>query len=579
MKKRIVYILLFIILLSSTTVFSESLDRNLVIVIEELSFNDIEKLDINEYMVGLVNIKTRKPYNDKSYYLSLSQGKKTNRKEKNISLADIAGKDNIAYISNKNKNIRYMLGDHAKYIGKLENINKLDKYSKYNSLLAVYLDNDEKNMIKEIIKSNSFQNIYILSRNISSENNIYVNRFLLPIVKIDNKNSGVLTSRSTRREGFVAIEDFLADFAESNGAYNEKNFIGKPFNSVDFKEDPLKVIDKIYKKNTNLLIVAYLCHGFFYLSVALMFLGQYYKSIRKKAKVIFLVAMNNIISSLVLSLFNLNNIYIYIILLFTMSLILYELSIYNKKLLNFYIIFLYVLLTFGNIFEKSIIYNSYIGFNNLFYGARFYGLNNGVAAVLLASNILTIDIIEKSMINKKVKTILIIFIPLLTSLNLSTKYGVNTGAFISSLVSLFTVYYYYLLDSKFSINFLVLSIIIALLLFTLNIYLDYKAGDGTHATLIISRTIDNGLGELYDMAKFKLKELIKLTIMPPFSIVIFFQILYIKNNVFSYNKLIKTLILVSLFGYIINDTGNILLIYMLSYLMFNISYVDKQYIF
>src|SRR5699024_10483143 len=118
----------------------------------------------------------------------------------------------------------------------------------------------------------------------------------------------------------------------------------------------------------------------------------------------------------------------------------------------------YALLAIGIIFYPKFIYNSYIGYNNLIYGARYYGFNNGIMAVLLATSIISYFSIEKKLKAKLFKNILLLFYFSLNIVLLSVKFGANTGGFFTAIILLLTMIYLELLDRK--LNFKNLAILI-----------------------------------------------------------------------------------------------------------------------
>ena len=81
---------------------------------------------------------------------------------------------------------------------------------------------------------------------------------------------------------------------------------------------------------------------------------------------------------------------------------------------------------------------------------------------------------------------------------------------------------------------------------------------------------------MISLASFKAKELFKLTILPPFSIVLIFQAIILNKlrRIIRDTKEIKEeamiIFITSLVGFALNDTGVITLIYMIHYLVLDI---------
>ena len=108
-------------------------------------------------------------------------------------------------------------------------------------------------------------------------------------------------------------------------------------------------------------------------------------------------------------------------------------------------------------------------------------------------------------------------------------------------------------------------------LFALNMYFDVLSEEKSHAISFLIRVKEYGIKELLSMIMIKLVELAKLTIMPPFSIAIISQLLSIK---YLYGRLDRRfareailILIVSVIGFLINDTGNIAFIFMNNFLI------------
>ena len=180
-------------------------------------------------------------------------------------------------------------------------------------------------------------------------------------------------------------------------------------------------------------------------------------------------------------------------------------------------------------FYPEIIYNSYIGFNNLFYGARYYGFNNGIMGVLLVSSIISCFFIKGLVENEFIKSIICLIYVFTNIIVLSANYGANTGGFITAVALFLIMIYVNLLGKKWNINNIIILILVGISIFALNMYFDYLSHEKSHAINLFIRIKTFGFGEFIDMFKVKAKELVKLTILPPFSIVIVAQIISLKT--------------------------------------------------
>lgn len=595
-KKIIKVIILIILILIPTNTLADGI-RSIILIVDEMPFTRIEELSIDEYAVGLVNLKTRPPYSENSLYLSINTGKKLGSKElknetNNISfLGDILKKEKVSYIGENSGMI--VVGDSQGRVDYVEQsisynldwlIEKTDSMLDRSDVLALSYDFQDEltrvDILKRYLEHYKYDQIIILSKKVAEEDNSLLNKYLVPIIYINGTDSGILTSSSTKRDGFIAIEDISVQIKDTYG-YSKKSDIGSRFQIIT-ETNPIKEINDIYKTTMNLLIIAYIFHGITYL--AQIVLGIWIlksKEINKWIYFIYVFVSSSICISLILGLFEFHkNILIYLILSMLMSYLFTTFMITKKvNLVKIISISTYILIVFGTIFYPKMIYNSYIGFNNLVYGARYYGLNNGIMGVLLISSILSFFSITNGMDNTYLKKLIGFLIFSLNMIVLSTNFGANTGGFITS-VALFIIMMYILLFSeKHSFKKILLFFIAGIFLFIINMIIDNSSGNKSHAIEFFYRLKDNGLREFVSMASFKARELLILTLSPPFSIVLIFQgiILNKLSKYFIVDKKIKKeamiIIMTSLIGFTINDTGVIMFIYVMHYFILStISY-------
>jgi len=288
-KKSLILIFLFltILLMPKATLANEA--NTIIIIVDELSFKNVEELSLKDYTLGFVNLKTRAPYSEEQLYLSINMGRKLNlsdfgKEDMGIEyLGDILKEEKTSFIGqgkeiliigDKNRNVDYkedtMVYNLESLIKKTNNL--LEKsnilglsYDLQNDLnrvetLSAYLDHYKSNKI------------IILPKNVAKEDNELLNKYIVPIIYIDNQNKGLLTSLSTKREGFISIED-ISVHIKNIYSYNRKTNIGKEFQFISNTE-PLKENKKLYSKTMNLLIIAYIFHGLTYLMQFLLLINE-----------------------------------------------------------------------------------------------------------------------------------------------------------------------------------------------------------------------------------------------------------------------------------------------------------------
>lgn len=617
-KSRIILILAFIIIFSFYNISYADENKAILILVDELSTEDIESIfDVDNFGIGFMNIKMRKPYGDESLYFSIATGRKVGVKAENYkglykkpdgSIHVIGFEDMLKDLYKRNNNVEVdMLGEKMakegiSYIGadssaiiatnEKGNIKSGEIHiqydikwleektnvhlSKSNVLVLSYNIEDiyhRKETLKEYIKQFGQHNIIVIPRNVAQDMRYILNKNLVPIIYIDGANKGLLTSSSTKREGIITVEDVYASLLHSNGIDISKA-IGKPIKIIS-NDNPLKLGKMLFKKTINMIWIVSIFHGLVY------FLQGYtayfiFKNRWDKLKDINTYNSFVIINIFVSLLMGLSNLHVNILLYLFMNLsITYIITVYmvnnDINVIRLFSTLTYGMILLGIFFNPKLIYNSYIGFNNLFYGARYYGFNNGIMGVLLATSIISYYYIKELLPNKFLDYIICILFFLVNMIALSANYGANTGGFITSIVLFLIIIYVNLLNKDLKIHNMILLILIGVLIFSINMYFDYYSRDKSHAINFLIRIKNFGFSEFKDMFKVKAIELIKLTLTPPFIIVIPCQI-YTLVKLLKWENLILDketyiILLTSIIGFLLNDTGMITFVYMIHYLI------------
>lgn len=619
MKKYNIILILAVVLIfffSSTSYAIE--DKTILILLDELDFEDIEKIfPGNNIGLGFINLNPRKPYGDESLYFSIGLGRKVGTKSEHYKglqkdsdgIIKILGfEDMLKDIKKRNNNIKLdMLGEKLNsegisYIGdgssaiiaadKNGNIKsgeieinynekwleeKTDYYiADSNILILSYEINDMNNRIKLLEKyTDKFKdyNIIIIPKNVHTDMRYMLNDSLAPFIYSNRQDNGLITSSSTKRDGVITVEDIYVELLSLNEKESNIN-IGNRINIIE-KEDNLNEAKGIFKKSINLLWLAYMYHGFVYL-LQIYIAYHIYKNRKDKLGKIniynnFIVV--NIFITLLMGASHFHiNIILYLFLNILMTYLVTEIvSDRGINIIGLFSTLTYGIIVFGIIFFPEIIYNSYIGFNNLFYGARYYGFNNGIMGVLLVTSIISYFFIKDLIPNKFCDNLICLLYFSINIIVLSANYGANTGGFLTSVVLFLVIVFTNLLDKNINIKNILILIGMGVLIFSVNMYFDKISNEQSHAIKFLSRIKNFGISEFIDMFQVKAKALVKLTLLPPFSIVIVSQIFSLKK-LMEENKSLPTkesyiIIFISIIGFMINDTGMIFFIYMIHYLI------------
>ncbi len=592
-RKTIVLIILISIILVPDIILAKDV-KSILILVDSLSIDKINELKLDNYSIGLINLKTRTPLSEEGLYLSINTGRKIslrdiNERDSSLEfLGDVLKKEKSSFlgqgkgellIGNREGKVDYkeenIIYDYNWLVKQTENL-----LNKSNVLLIAFELNNESyriDILSQYLKHYKNNQIIVLPKKVAKENKYILNKYLAPIIYINGEQKGLLTSVSTNRPGFIALEDVSVQLKGTYGTI-KRPYIGNRFQIVESLE-PLRAINNIYKKAMNMLIIAYIFHGFVYFMQVMLGIWL----LRRKKIHGWLYNSYELISvsiciSILLGLFEFhNNIILYIgTNIFVSYLIIKLLNYKGLNLVKIISPLTYGGIAFGTFFYPKMIYNSYMGFNNLVYGARYYGLNNGIMGVLLGTSILVFLNINRSRNNLVLKRMVGIFIFILNIVILSARFGANTGGFITSIILLCLIIYMFFYSYEKNTRRLLFILICGIPLFIINMVFDNRLKAKSHAIRFFYRLKENGIKELISMLTFKIIELLKLTFMPPFSIVILFQIIALKKLVGFFNKNnemkkeVMLIIITSLVGFILNDTGAITFIYMTYYLILHL---------
>ena len=616
--------IILVLLLSNTSYAIE--EKSILILTDELDLRIIENITNNiDFGTGFMNLKTRKPAGEVSFHFSIAAGRKVGvkpehykglYKDQNGTIIISGFQDMMDDLTNRIKNVEIsLLGERLKkegvsYIGDNSaaiiaadnngNIksgeieiqysqdwlnDKTDFYLSQSNILVLSYDIDKNNqrvrLLKDYIEKYKDNNIFIIPRSVPEDMKYIINNNLAPIIYINGSEDGMIKSSSTKREGFITIEDI---YGELISIYDEKDtsIIGNEIDTIE-REDNLNDLKNLFKKTINLIWITYIFHGLVYL-VQVYSAYYIYKNRKDKFENINLLNSFIIINIFIGLLMGASSLHINIVLyLFINLLTSYIITIFmfDKEINTIEVIatLTYGLIIFGIFFYPENIYNSYIGFNNLFYGARYYGFNNGIMGVLLVCSIISCYFINNFLKNEFLKNVVSLIYILINIMVLSTNYGANTGGFITALILFLIIIYINLLGKNWSIKNLAILILFGALVFSMNMYFDYLSNEKSHAINFLIRIKTYGISEFIDMFKIKAIELIKLTLLPPFSIVLAAQCISLKVLLKRINGNIKkevyTILVTGTIGFLLNDTGMITFIYMTHYLISLLIYNEE----
>lgn len=608
-------------------------EKTLIIVLDELDFNISEEIISNTSSLGLMSIKTAELYKEsskESFFMTIATGRRVKIESnlfKGIERTD-AGPINIQGHGNIVKELKRkypafsqeinLLGDNLReggiktgFIGEgysslliadkngkidrgIDSITydkqwlteNTDEMFKYVDVLVVSYNienqQDRIKILRDYIEYYSNKYIYVFPQNVNGDIAYRWNKTLVPIIYNNNEDAGLITSKTTRREGLITSLDIKSDIESKYGVV-KKGAIGSKITVVEDRD----IVEK--SKNNlleflNLNIIKYVFHG--YIIICQIYVIYSYIFMKKKDihqyRFIMTGAILSILLSLIFGIFKIHRyMVLYCIVIITSSLLISK-ALHNRKINSFYWICLItnILILIGVFLDSDIVYDSFIGYNNIVAAGRFYGLNNDIMGVLIATSIVTYYKL-KEIIGKYLPNYLaLLYVPLVI-LALSGRYGANLGGYITSIVLFLILIYRTAFGPNKDKKGLIFLIGIGIGIFGLNLLIDINSASTSHAGSLVERIKVFGINEFIYIITVKLKQLAIMSIIPPWCIIFIFQILFLSKLYKAEKKFIKydvkthiesfekycIMFIVSVVAFIINDTGVVAFTYINTYLI------------
>ena len=625
MRKKILLTLTIVILiLNINFVFAEKVsEKTIIITLDEMDFKDTKELINEQLSMGLLNIKTSGK-NQESLFMTIGTGRKVSipdgifkglsRKEDQIiienydkikksldhdypnfskqmsflgALLDEEGID-VSYIGDQDKIEALLIANSEGQIDYWENKisykgqdieSKAKEMLELSDVLLIAFDiNHDQNRLKvlsEFLNEMGNHKLIVFPKKVSGDMSYKLNRSIVPILYKANDTVGTITSKSTRRDSIITSLDLLPTIANQY-SLNLKTSIG---NNIEIRRDSdlIETNRNILLEFLNLNIIKYIFHGL--ITIMLVYMAYIYKFKNKDLKNIRML-LNTILLSVLISIllggFHLHrSIALYISTVIGLSLII---SIYLEKrkfkaldLIAVITNMLILLLIFTN---PKPLYNSFIGYNSIVAGGRFYGFNNEIMGVLIVTSIMVYYLIKDKIRDKKKSNIFIAFYFPIVIIALSGSFGANFGGFLTSILVFLILLYLSLFDRKMNKKTLLSLLFIGVLILICSLYLDMKGEDGSHAGDLVERINILGIHELVDMIVKKIKQLVYMMIIPPWNIGFITQIYliiskfkHIKKNHKEVSIKFIVMFIASFIALLINDTGVVAFVYMNTYLI------------
>lgn len=471
-----------------------------------------------------------------------------------------------------------------------EDLNKLvgDLSSKANLTVLSYTIEDNYEKLNDLKKlTETFDGtVYIIPKMISGDIVVRNNTTIKPIM-IKGIGSGTLESNTTKRFGLVSNLDIMPTILSDYGIEYEGE-VGKPLvasNEVESKDkDEPSIIEKIqyaFTKYMNLTSVKYSFNAIvIYIQVFIILLYFITGKVYPKIKFILYIPLYSILLSLIfgnfLSQFH-RDIYVYSILGFALLLsIITDFFIKHKESgkriidrENYSIeklsVVTFFLIVFSIIFLPEQVYSSFVGYNNLVSGGRFFGFNNDIMGTLVGTFMLSYFYLRKNKPKRTKQAITVVGIAVLL-IALSGKFGSNFGGLVTALVlSLVLIYNEFL--TKISTKKKIIAGIAVLAMLIVGVVIMTR-GDGNHISEFINRVRLYGMEEFIYMVSRKFYQVFANTKKMPWILAIIIQLTFLLKMLYNvkgknrFKNMLKLFIFISVVALLTNDTGVVALVYM-----------------
>ena len=634
--KRILSLTLIIVILflNISSVLAEGSQKTVIIILDELDFETSKDIRSEKYSMGLLNIKTL-GINPESLFMSINSGRKVsipdgifkgirrkneraeieNYKEvklsldksypnlsKNISfLGETLSKNNIktSYMGDKDKSEAFIIADENGLIDKWEEETPYDldilkgrtkEMLKSSDVLLISFDTDKDkkkiSILSKFLDDMDDYNVIVFPKNVSGDVRYRLNDSIVPMMfktnQKSNKDVGLLTSKSTKREGIVSSLDLFPTIA-SNYNLSIESKIGNNREILDqgnLETNLIETNQNILLEFLNLNLIKYIFHGLITALSAYIAL-LYFKGRKnfKRARVLVSWIITSIPISIILGFFNIHRfIGLYVFILISLSFLMSTyLSKKSSKSLELISIVTNILIFTSVFLYPKIIYNSYIGYNSIVAGGRFYGFNNEIMGVFIVTSIITYYYFKDKIKGKTMSVMFLLAYFLLVIMALTGGYGANFGGLLTGIALFLILIYLLICNRKMDKRTMFSLLAIGGLILVWNLYLDMKNETGSHAGNLIERVSILGGFELVDMIIKKVKQLLYMMVVPPWSVGFLSQIYLISSRLKDMKKEVKpislkfiVMFITSFIVLLVNDTGVVAFVYMNTYLISNI---------
>lgn len=364
-----------------------------------------------------------------------------------------------------------------------------------------------------------------------------INKNLTPIIIYHpGQPAGVLTSDTTRRQGLVSNIDLAPSLFHMLGINSDLGFLGDKIRTVPDR-DNLQTVAGNLSDYINLKKARYGLHAF-YVTVLIMAMGALYLPAFKSGTYVP-AAVQRVLASMVAALpaagfivpsLVATGVYYETLLIIGLAVILLSAVMSTHESRTLHGIGLVSLVTAGFIITDLLLGTQWLertplGFDDVFMGGRYYGINNDSMGILLGSaSFATFFWLEKLRPNKFISVLVGITVFFVVIISLTPVFGANVGGTIAAMSTGVVAVSFLAAGKPLNTKQVVITVVFVFLVELIIAYLDYRSGGPTHAGKVMGTLLNGGFSEKFlEVLSSKVSLFALMLVVPPYNILLAVQ--------------------------------------------------------
>ncbi|MHB9095439.1 MAG: hypothetical protein ACYC21_12275 [Eubacteriales bacterium] len=349
---------------------------------------------------------------------------------------------------------------------------------------------------------------------------------------------GVLTSNTTRRSGLVTNTDISPTILHKLGVENKYlGFLGEEIYTVPNKAN-FQTVSGNLAQYISLKRSRYTVHSAYVilLSLALVvlyvprFTGRKILDERWGRGLAVTVLALPAVSFIIPAILKMNMVYVdLLIVVITVFFGIFLSANYRRALAGMAWLSLAssLFLAVGLLTGSDILLRTPLGFDDVFMGGRYYGINNDCMGILLGSVVFAMFyFFERLQANSFLRIILGIIVFVAVIATQTPGYGANVGGTIAAMTTAVVGIMVLISGGEIKKGKVILTVVVVFMAELIIAYMDYRSGAQTHAGKVIGTFLSQGFGRKFlEILQSKLGLFAVMLVLPPWNILFAAEIL------------------------------------------------------